>query len=33
VAHLARLDAIEKASRGACLWLQLTTQRVDVAYG
>jgi DNA polymerase-3 subunit epsilon len=22
-AHVMRLDAIDKASRGACLWLQL----------
>jgi len=26
-AHVARLEAIEKASRGTCLWLQLESRR------
>jgi DNA polymerase-3 subunit epsilon len=33
VAHAARLQAIEKMSRGACLWLRLTTEHVEVSYG
>jgi DNA polymerase-3 subunit epsilon len=33
VAHAARLQAIEKMSHGACLWLRLVTQRVEVSYG
>ncbi len=33
VAHAARLQAIEKMSRGACLWLRLAAQHVEVSYG
>jgi DNA polymerase-3 subunit epsilon len=32
-AHSARLEAIEKASRGACLWLRQVTERAEVSYG
>jgi len=32
-AHVARLAAIERASRGTCLWLQVSAQPVDAAYG